>query len=531
MELAVVPSSNTDLAAVQAKLAAKAKTEADVEVLPEEGPANLPTAYESSIVKLLPDAEVGFGVGHDYQTLAITAGHVAPMVKPEEKDRNDKVALMYKRAKEADSQCLGLMSYVPSAKDLAAAIGLAHEKVIMNLQVAGFIGGPEQMDGKVGDGVLVITELNGHKRLHFLMNEFSASMESNEFFTETLKDRKEKFPDGAFNNSYFYDMRARYTFKSEHSVEGGYMVDGTYVEFYASEAKWQDVGKVSKLFTGSQYENKAESTDGPKEPAALSPVEEVGGGGCCGCCGGSKPKPKPPPPKKEEVKKGEYSLTEKNTVKGDNVTNKDEITAALEKYLTQYAEALTEDRGLHPTQYTDSVDGETTTAMYLKKLHTVELKYTMYDEKTEDSEPEDRTMTIVCNPFKSPFEDIINFTNLIQGFVIDNITKEEEEKKKKEAEEKAEALAAEQKEQDALDAQIQAVEQQMEMKLKYMKAKAEIMKAAQGKMTDDEEPGESVEAMSKTLAELLMMRATGGPSVSATEVASAAGKAGKGKKK
>ena len=39
----------------------------------------------------MEDAEIGFGIGHDNQTLAITAGHVAPMVKPQTMDREGKV--------------------------------------------------------------------------------------------------------------------------------------------------------------------------------------------------------------------------------------------------------------------------------------------------------------------------------------------------------------------------------------------------------------------------------------------------------
>lgn len=350
---------------------------------------------------------------------------------------------MYKRAKETDSQCLDLVSDIPSAKDLAAIIGVAKESVVIALQVAGFLGGPEMMDGKIGDGMLVITELNGRKRLHFLMHEMSASIQSNEYYKENLNDKAETFPNGGSITTHFYDMRARYAYKSEHRIEGGYMVDGTYVEFLGSRAEWQDTGKVSKLFTGSQFENTREVIEGrmeekkvdapaapPPPPPPLQEVEEVEyeyTGGCCGCGKKKRPKKKPeaappPPPKpipapqKEKAKPpvGQYAKKENVSDKGDNVSNEDEITPTLERYLTKYAEAIQEVRGFHPTQYTDSVDGKMATATLLKKLHTVNLVYDVFDEVAKSEEPQRRMMTVVCDPFKSPFEDIIKFTTNIQ---------------------------------------------------------------------------------------------------------------------
>ena len=81
-----------------------------------------------------------------------------------------------------------MLSYIPSALDLAASIGVANEEVVTTLQVAAFRGGPELMDGKVGDGVLVMTKIGGKLRLHFMMHQASATMTAKEHFDEKLSD-------------------------------------------------------------------------------------------------------------------------------------------------------------------------------------------------------------------------------------------------------------------------------------------------------------------------------------------------------
>lgn len=87
------PGTGTDsagtLTSIQQKLAAKAADGSDSKK--QEAPLNLPDKEDEHIVRLMEDAEIGFGIGHDNQTLAITAGHVAPMVKPQTMDREGKV--------------------------------------------------------------------------------------------------------------------------------------------------------------------------------------------------------------------------------------------------------------------------------------------------------------------------------------------------------------------------------------------------------------------------------------------------------
>ena len=258
------------------------------------------------------------------------------------------VALLYQRAKETDSQCLELMQYIPSARDLAANIGVAKETVVTSLQVAGFLGAPGMMDGSIGDGMLVITELNGRHRLHFIIHQKSASMQSKEHFSEKVRkseyaekrreqtSKKETVSDGFSASSSLYDLRARYAYRSQHSVEGGYMVDGTYVEFLAAHAEWQDTGKVSKLFTGSQYESNDSSyrppTPPPKEPCCPKlnclKCPKLDCLKCpkldcfkCSCC-------------ETPVVEVTSEFKNKESDKGNTAGNFDEVKPELERYLT-----------------------------------------------------------------------------------------------------------------------------------------------------------------------------------------------------
>ena len=94
---------------------------------------------------------------------------------------------VYSRVVQKDVQCSDMLSYLPGTATLGGLFGqfeksnikaTEEEEEVVSLKVVGFVGGPESVRGKVGDGSLVVTRVGKGKdakhRIHFVMQSHSA---------------------------------------------------------------------------------------------------------------------------------------------------------------------------------------------------------------------------------------------------------------------------------------------------------------------------------------------------------------------
>lgn len=233
------------------------------------------------------------------------------------------------RGVAADVKCVQMLSNMVTPTTKMAGMGmLVGEEVIAQLPIVGFCGGPAEIDGKIGHGMLTLTKMTNkfyreatdastlqpHEknkvvhRMHYIMQEHTASFEMKEGLMGQVNDRGEYLDAfGAVNFAY----------RPEHSMRGEYvvhLVDNEYAALCAppapaaarrharmhaqganpspvarvlgrymhAHAAWQDTAVLASYFEG-KFE---------KKKAALA-------AGCCngyfkGCC-------QPPAPPLEDI--------------------------------------------------------------------------------------------------------------------------------------------------------------------------------------------------------------------------------------
>jgi len=154
------------------------------------------------------------------------------------------------------------------------------EKILFSLPCVGFLGGPEHMEGKLGRGNLMLTEVLPNEsvdgkgkpepsryRMHYLVQSPSAKFN----YKENVKRDTQTFSSKDSSATKEVD-EVLALYRNEHEMHGLYTIMNVDGEYFHAHSEWVGTAKLSSLFDAKKVTERKEQ------------VVRDGGKGCCYQC-------------------------------------------------------------------------------------------------------------------------------------------------------------------------------------------------------------------------------------------------------